>query len=116
MNTEKQKMLVQTLLNQLNDDETQFCESYPLLFQNAVKNRPAAWVKRNQEWSNHDPANCCGLCNGNPRFYHFERDDGSIVNRCGGYTIVVPGITSHDIPAVVKLISEQDQYFEDYLN
>jgi hypothetical protein len=27
------------------------CENYPPLFQDAVKKRPAAWVKRNQEWT-----------------------------------------------------------------
>ena len=84
---------------------------YSQIFQDAVKRRPEAWVKRNQEWENHDVQKCCGLCKGNPRFYHHINDNGNIIKRCGGYTIAVPGVTSKDVPEILRLIKEQDEYF-----
>lgn len=87
------------------------CSHYSQVFQDAVKRRPDAWIKRNQEWVNHDISRCCGLCKGNPRFYHHINDDGSRIDRCGGYTLIVPGISHAHLPEILQLIKEQDDYF-----
>lgn len=84
---------------------------YSQIFQDAVKRRPEAWIKRNQDWENQDLQKCCGLCKGNPRFYHHINDNGNKIERCGGYTIAVPGVTVDDVPEILRLIKEQDDYF-----
>ncbi len=86
-------------------------EDYSPVFQKAVKRRPEAWVKRGQDWVNHDATKCCGLCRGNPRFYHHINESGSVVQRCGGYTVPVPGLAAQDVPEILRLIREQDKYF-----
>ena len=90
-------------------------DTYSKVFHDAVKRRPEAWIKRNQEWVEHDVKNCCGLCKGWPRLYHHINDDGSRINRCGGYTIMIQGLAFADVPEALRLIKEQDEYFTELL-
>jgi len=87
-------------------------ESYSQIFEDAVKRRPEAWVKRDQQWVSQDVSKCCGLCKGNPRFYHHINGEGVRIDRCGGYTLPVPGVTAADLPELLRLIGEQDDFFE----
>lgn len=48
-------------------------------------------------------------------FYRYTREDGTSFDSCGGYTKHIPGITSGDVPEILKMIKEQDKYFEEML-
>ena len=86
-------------------------EKYSKVFQDAVNHRPKAWVERGREW---EPKDCsCGLCKGKPRFYHYIREDGTSFDDCGGYTKRIPGITSGDVPEILRMIKEQDEHFHE---
>lgn len=87
------------------------CTSYPEIFVKAAMQRNAAWVKRGQYWEPHDLNQCCGLCKGNPRLYHVVQDNGTEVDTCGGFTKHIQGVTYHDVPDIIRMIKEQDQYF-----
>ena len=88
---------------------------YSKLFQNAVAKRPEAWIKRNQEYVNHNLKDCCRNCKGKPRLYYFINDDGKEIVRCGGYTLPIPDVTHNDVSEILKLIKEQDNFFKDIL-
>ena len=62
-------------------------------------------------WENHDVKNCCGLCKVNPRYDHHINDEGERIDRCGGYTIAVPGVAATDVPEILRHIAAQDAYF-----
>ena len=88
-------------------------DQYTKVFQDAVNHRSKAWIERGQEWQ---PRNCCcGLCKGKPRFYHYTREDGTTFDDCGGYTKRIPGVTSGDVPEILRMIKEQDEHFEEML-
>ena len=87
-------------------------EKYSPRFEEAVKRRPEAWIKRGQQYENHNVSNCCGLCKGKPQLYHHIDSEGVRVERCGGYTIMVPGVSVQDVPETLRLIENQDRYFE----
>ena len=90
------------------------CDHYSKVFQDAVNRRPRAWIERGQYWQ---PRECyCGVCKGKPRFYHYTRDDGTTFDDCGGYTKQVPGVTSGDVPEILRMIKEQDAHFHEMLN
>jgi len=89
-------------------------DQYTKIFQDAVNHRPKAWIERGKEWQ---PGGCgCGLCKGKPRFYHYTREDGTSFDGCGGYTKRVPGVTSGDVPEILRMIKEQDAHFAEMLN
>lgn len=88
------------------------CKSYPPLFHQALRRRPVAWVKRGQDWQNHDKSKCCGLCRSEPRFYRHMNNSGEEIERCSGYTVAVPGVTVEDVPDILRMIDEQDEYFK----
>lgn len=86
--------------------------NYTKVFQDAVNHRCKAWVERGQQWQPMESA-CCAMCKGKPRFYHYTREDGTSFDGCGGYTKLVPGVTSKDVPEILRLIKEQDEYFNE---
>lgn len=90
-------------------------DKYSRIFMDAVQSRPEAWIKRNQYHVNHDIKNCCGFCKGKPRFYHFFDADGSKIVLCGGYTKPVPNVRIDTVPEILRLIKEQDEYFNNIL-
>lgn len=79
-----------------------------------MNRRPEAWVKRDQYWRPM-AGDCCGLCKGKPRFYHYIAEDGTQFDGCGGYTKQVAGVTSKDVPEILKMIKEQDAHFIEML-
>jgi len=89
------------------------CKSYPDVFKEAVKIRNTAWVKRGQFFTNQNIKGCCGLCNETPSFYHIIQDNGTEVNACGGYTKYIPDVTINDVPDILRMIKEQDIYFNE---
>lgn len=91
------------------------CKDYSKIFEDAVARRPDAWIKRNQKHVNHNIENCCNNCKGNPRFYHFINSNGDKIERCGGFTLPISGVTYNELPELLKLIKEQDAYFTDIL-
>ena len=91
------------------------CEGYSQIFEDAVARRPESWVKRNQEYVSFKIEECCGNCKGKPRFYYFINDDGIKIDRCGGYTLPIPGVKSDNIPEIIELIEKQDEYLTNVL-
>ena len=88
-------------------------DNYSQIFQDAVNRRPEAWIKRNQHWQPINAEQCKSChCHGKPRFYHYTAEDGTKFDGCGGYTKYVPGATSKDIPEILQMIKEQDEYFK----
>jgi len=83
--------------------------NYTKVFQDAVNRRSDAWVKRNQHWQ--PITKCCNMCNGKPRYYHHTTEDGTKFDFCGGFTKYVPGVTSKDVPEILRMIKEQDDHF-----
>lgn len=85
---------------------------YTKVFQDAVNHRPEAWVKRGQY---HQPKNfdCCGLCKGKPKFYHYISEDGTQFDGCGGYTKRIHDAASKDVPDILRMIKEQDEHFKE---
>ena len=88
---------------------------YTKLFQEAVNRRPEAWIKRNQYWQPKDH-DCCGLCHGKPRFYHYISENGTRFDGCGGYTKWVPDVSLKNVPEILKMIREQDVHFQEIMN
>ena len=85
------------------------CDEYTQVFQDAVNRRAEAWIKRGQQWQ--PISKCCGGCRGKQRFYHYINEDGARFDGCGGYTKWVPGVTSKDVPEILRMIKEQDAHF-----
>ena len=86
-------------------------DKYSKVFQDAVNRRPEAWIKRGQQWP--QKFTCCKSCKNNPRFYHYTNEDGTQFDGCGGYTKWVPGLTSKDVPEILRMIEEQDIHFSE---
>ena len=91
------------------------CKNYSKIYQNAAGQRCSAWIKQNRQWENHKIENCCGNCRGEPRLYRFRDDNGNEIKRCGGQTTPVPGVTVDDVSETLRLIKEQDEYFNKFL-
>ena len=89
---------------------------YSKTFQDAVNHRNKAWILRGQDWQPIDIESCCGLCKGNPQLYHYVRNDGTSFEGCGGYTKHVHGVTYNDVPEILQMIKEQDNYFNEMLD
>ena len=86
-------------------------EEYTQVFHDAVNRRSEAWVKRGQYWQ--PTTKCCAACRGIPRFYRHTADDGNSFDFCGGFTKYVPGVTSNDVPEILRMIKKQDEHFTD---
>ena len=84
---------------------------YSKTFQDAVNHRNKAWILRGQDWQPINIESCCGLCKGIPQLYHYTRDDGTFFEECGGYAKRVHGVTYNDVPEILQMIKEQDNYF-----
>ena len=91
-------------------------ETYPALFHDALQRRPEAWVKRGKDWENYDKTACCGLCKGRPRYYRHANAAGKTIERCGGYTVPIPGASLRDVPEICAMIDRQDRYFAELLD
>ncbi|MCL2497538.1 MAG: hypothetical protein FWF06_02870 [Symbiobacteriaceae bacterium] len=83
----------------------------PEVFRKALATRPAAWVKRGQEWKSPEEWQCCGYCKDNISLYRFTGDDGKARVRCGLAAVAIPGLTPADLPATLLLIDDQHKFY-----
>lgn len=90
------------------------CDRYTKIFQDAVNQRPEAWIKRGEHWKPQE-GGCCGTCRGKPRFYHYTNEEGTSFDNCGGFTKRVPGVTHEDVPDILRMIKVQDEHFIEML-
>ncbi|MCL2774631.1 MAG: hypothetical protein FWD71_14990 [Oscillospiraceae bacterium] len=87
------------------------CKEYSRIFQDAVKRHKKSWAKGGQALGSLDISKCCGCCKSENRYYHFTDEKGEKINRCGVENLLIEGITSDDVPEILRLMKEQDEYF-----
>ncbi|MCL2064152.1 MAG: hypothetical protein FWG98_07250 [Candidatus Cloacimonetes bacterium] len=60
--------------------------------------------------------NKCSWCLGEPEshIYSYTFPDSETKYHCGAYVPEIPNISLDDVPEILKLITEQDKYFQKY--
>ncbi|MCL1827364.1 MAG: hypothetical protein FWG20_04910, partial [Candidatus Cloacimonetes bacterium] len=84
------------------------CESYSKVFQEAISRKTVAMLKSGGEYKSLEK--CCGFCKV-PRRYKYYDEHGNAIYRCGISVHDIRDLTIDDLPELLDLIKEQDEYF-----
>lgn len=84
------------------------CRDYPPKFADIVSSRVML--------DRYEPV-CekCKLCKGDQHTYVYTFPCGTVKSSCGAYVIEIPNISYNDISDIKRLLSEQHQYFLQYV-